>query len=413
MTAKGITMDNANTGWLFYNSYYNGFTNNDWKELVASNEDTKFQLSGSALKGIESANKAIKSSRINTPENECSINTKSRKWFELKTTYPGLLVGSGYNHSAGSIEGEFKLGFYFDYTTGKPVVPGSSVKGLLRSAFPNRNNNKLSEEYKKERTFYIKEKLKSLGINVEPDDQIDLIESEIFEGRKEDRNISVYGRDIFFDAYIEKSENENNIFLEEDFITPHKHRTDHSLDEFADPLPLMFLKVCSEVTFIFQFDLKDSAIPNAQKDGSLLNAKQKSDLFKEIILDLGIGSKTNVGYGQFDKTKQGKKADEKAAKQKSEKELKQKEQEKQKQLDAMSPVDKLFENFRQGPDDDLTVANKLTNALQKEDKNIDSSLYVEIAGRIKEIRIKQNKWTKQKKRQKKRVQFIKSILGEN
>ena len=250
-------MDNANTGWLFYNYYYNGFTDDDWQKLVAANEDKEAVLSYVALKGIETANNLIKNSRINAPENKCCINTKSRKSFELKTTYPGLLVGSGYNHSAGSIEGEFKLGFYFDYTTGKPVIPGSSVKGLLRSAFPNKNNNKLSDEYKKERTSYIKEKLKSLEKNIS-DDEINLIESEIFEGKKEDRNISVYERDIFFDAYIGKSENENNAFLEEDFITPHKHKTDHSLDEFANPVPIMFVKVLSEMIFIFQFDLKET-----------------------------------------------------------------------------------------------------------------------------------------------------------
>ena len=398
-------MDNANTGWLFYNHYYKGFNNDDWKKLVDANE---YEPSRAALDGIDSANKAIKNSRINAPENKCRISTKKREWFELKTIYPGLLIGSGYNHAAGSIEGEFKLGFYFDYTTGRPVISGSSVKGVLRSAFPNRNNNKLSEECKQERASYIKEKLKSLGINIDSDGQIDLIEAEIFEGKKEDRNISVYERDIFFDAYIEKSENEDNVFLGEDFITPHKHKTNHSLAEFADPLPLMFLKVLPEVTFIFQFDLKD---------GDILNAKQKNDLFKEIILDLGIGSKTNVGYGQFDKTEQEKKADEEAekeaAKQKSEKEQEGKKQEIQDWLDAMPPVDRLFEEFRQGTDDDLTVANKLTNAMEKEKKNIDKSLYIEIAKRIKQIRVDQNQWTKQKKRQKKRVQFIKSILGES
>lgn len=402
-------MDNANTGWLFYNYYYKGFTNNDWQKLVAANEDTKVHLSDSALGGIKTANRALKSSRINAPENGCCINTKSRKTFELKTTYPGLLVGSGYNHSAGSIEGEFKLGFYFDYTTGKPVIPGSSVKGLLRSAFPNKNNNKLSDEYKKERVSYIKEKLKSLGINIESDDKINLIEAEIFEGKKEDKNISVYKRDIFFDAYIEKSENENNAFLEEDFITPHKHKTDPRLNEFANPVPIIFVKVLSEVTFIFQFDLKDGAI--LDEDDAILDAQKKCDLFKEIIIDLGIGSKTNVGYGQFDKTEQEKQAEKEAAREQRKKEQKLKEQEKQNRLDAMSPVDRLFEEFRQGNNDDLAVANALTNAMENGNKNIDRSLYVEIAERIKKIRVDQKKWTKQKKREKKRVQFIKSILG--
>jgi len=53
---------------------------------------------------------------------------------ELTTVYPGLLIGSGYPHES-SVIGELKLGFHFDYTTGLPVIPGSSIKGVLRDAF--------------------------------------------------------------------------------------------------------------------------------------------------------------------------------------------------------------------------------------------------------------------------------------
>ena len=86
---------------------------------------------------------------------------------------------------------------------------------------------------------------------------------------------------------------------------------------------------------------------------------------------------------------------------------------KQNRLDAMSPVDRLFEEFRQGNNDELDVANALTNAMEKENKNIDKSLYVETAERIKKIRVDQKKWTRQKKRNRERVRFIESILGEN
>ena len=55
--------------------------------------------------------------------------------FDLETTYPGLLIGSGITHGSGLL-GELKLGFFMDYTTGLPVVAGSSIKGVLRSAFP-------------------------------------------------------------------------------------------------------------------------------------------------------------------------------------------------------------------------------------------------------------------------------------
>ena len=54
--------------------------------------------------------------------------------FTLQTRYPGLLIGVGNSHGSGG-EADIDLGFTFDYVTGCPYIPGSSVKGVLRSAF--------------------------------------------------------------------------------------------------------------------------------------------------------------------------------------------------------------------------------------------------------------------------------------
>ena len=70
--------------------------------------------------------------------------------------------------------------------------------------------------------------------------------------------------------------------MKSDYITPHK-------SPFKDPLPIQFLKLAPESTLKFFFKLKDGVI----------TAKQKLLLFKVILLDRGIGAKTNVGYGQF------------------------------------------------------------------------------------------------------------------
>jgi CRISPR-associated protein Cmr6 len=35
-------------------------------------------------------------------------------------------------------------------------------------------------------------------------------------------------------------------------------------------------------------------------DGVIFTSAIKKELFKQILLDLGIGAKTNVGYGQFE-----------------------------------------------------------------------------------------------------------------
>ena len=58
--------------------------------------------------------------------------------FCLDVRYPGLVTGVGISHEA-KVEGEFKLGLHLDYTTGLPVIYGSSVKGVLRSAFREEN----------------------------------------------------------------------------------------------------------------------------------------------------------------------------------------------------------------------------------------------------------------------------------
>lgn len=54
--------------------------------------------------------------------------------FQLVTTYPGLLIGMGNPHDA-KLDAAVKLGFSFDYVTGLPYLPGSSLKGICVPAF--------------------------------------------------------------------------------------------------------------------------------------------------------------------------------------------------------------------------------------------------------------------------------------
>lgn len=190
--------------------------------------------------------------------------------FDLKTTYPGLIIGSGYNHpSRGKTEEDFQNGFYFDHTTGMPVIPGSAVKGILKAVFPK---SKEDETIKDEKIKYINGELKKItnGIQLTKDNWQAIFE----EGN------------IFFDAYISSIPANGKIFAE-DYITPHK-------DIFKKPIPLRFLKIAPGVTFTFQFKLLDSCI-----DSNKLSANDKLKLFKKIITDFGIGAKRNVGYGNL------------------------------------------------------------------------------------------------------------------
>lgn len=337
--------------------------------------------------------------------------------FSLKTCYPGLVTGVGVNHQT-TIErktksersfSEFKLGFHFDHTTGIPTIPGASVKGVLRDAFPlkykgnddqynyrvgyiayvidrikaierevectfklelenaaiqiigeevynnmirqieekkesiqerfedalldlsetisaeefkcreqaipkdvekeiqrckddvittyfhannrrKRELDRISNNAERNRNEILKQKVGELveRIGVEPfvispeaSEYVEKIERNIFDGELEGEKLSVYERDIFFDAIFARG-NQDNRFLANDYLTPHKNR-------FQDPIPIQFLKLLPDVTLRFIFDLKDT----------ILTKSEKLLLFEVILLDHGIGAKTNVGYGQL------------------------------------------------------------------------------------------------------------------
>ncbi|HED01041.1 MAG TPA: type III-B CRISPR module RAMP protein Cmr6 [Proteobacteria bacterium] len=201
--------------------------------------------------------------------------------FSLSTTYPGLIIGAGYNHPAGKIEednsSDFQLGFYFDHTTGMPVIPGSTVKGILKSVFPKDGDK---AEIKKEKMKYINtEVIKDiLKIN-----GLELVDNK---GDKNDWRRLFEKGNIFYDSYISATD-DGRVFAE-DYITPHKNI-------FKNPIPIRFLKIAPDVTFTFQFKLKDSCFKNSQK----ISSNEKLKLFKKILLDFGIGAKRNVGYGNL------------------------------------------------------------------------------------------------------------------
>jgi CRISPR-associated protein Cmr6 len=102
-------------------------------------------------------------------------------------------------------------------------------------------------------------------------------EAEAFEKLFDDH------KTVFYDAYIISThrDNQGKIFAS-DYITT--HHPEDPMGEFKDPTPIKFLKILSEVTWQFQF--------KAQPDDI--------ELFRKIILDFGLGAKTNVGYGQFE-----------------------------------------------------------------------------------------------------------------
>jgi len=279
-------MSSANAGWLFYKKMYEHLYVNIGTRPKSLDEEY-----------IEQINSEV----LNT-EFQPTSYFKSKYSFPLTTLYPGLLIGTGYNHNAKECKPNFDFGFYFEHTSGMPLLPGSSIKGVIRSVF-----KKLNDDNQKESVVsFFKELFSQCKISIflghSTEDAIKVlekIEKHIFDGIDDNgNNISIYNRDKFFDAVVTQGiEAKNslgqskNLVFADDYITPHHQNL------LKEPEPNHMLKVRSGVIFEFNFDLKDSFI----NDDIHLLASQKLSLFQAILEFEGIGAKTNVGYGQFEK----------------------------------------------------------------------------------------------------------------
>jgi CRISPR-associated protein Cmr6 len=187
--------------------------------------------------------------------------------FSLYTIYPGLMIGSGYPHASG-VSNSIVGGFSFDYVTGLPIIPGSTVKGMLRSYFPDVDSDKNQE----------REKMicEILGEKVD----IDAFEEALFEKDN-----------VFLGAYPVIKEKEK-VFASE-YITPHKNPLKNPL---KNPVPLSMLKVKAGVIYEFLFKLSEYT---DSKTNETISEEKIANFFKELLLLGGIGAKTNVGFGQF------------------------------------------------------------------------------------------------------------------
>lgn len=245
----------SNLHQTYYKEYFKGI---DWSK--------KDSFSGK----IKELNVSLTAKGLFSP---IQTEVPFEKFIQLEVLYPGLVTGVGIDHEA-SIEGEFKLGLHFDWTYGMPVIYGSSVKGVLRSYFEDFYEPKDGQPTKKE-AF-----------------------DDIFNGKNGDGFKSIYDRDIFFDAVIKKADKDGRILCS-DSITPHKN------GPLKNPIPITFMKIAPGCVIEFRFKLVDTTIKLEDSNKTLeLKADEKLKIFKEILTTVGVGAKTNVGYGQLKAIKQ-------------------------------------------------------------------------------------------------------------
>ena len=280
-----------NLGKFYYKDYFEGV---DFHYLLLE-EDIKREQSEDrkrALKRqldsikdnnetkIKGKNKILSDASLSTINSVGSVQTDS---FSLKIAYPGLVTGIGINHEA-KIEGEFKLGVHFDYTYGMPVVYGSSVKGVLRAYFKDFYQGVCDATDLLHDIFCGETRDEAMEKKMYKDCWEEKVK---LEKNRKYLPKSIYNRDIFFDAVITHADKKGRILCS-DSITPHGD------NPLKNPTPLTFLKIAPGCTMEFRFKLVNSNI-----DGKVFTAAQKTALFEEIIKTVGIGAKTNVGYGQF------------------------------------------------------------------------------------------------------------------
>lgn len=251
----------ANIGYQFFHSVgIPGFVNEQVESAISVNTDV--------LEVLISADYSVVNMRVQAP---------------------GLLIGSGLAHGLPGSEEDVKTGLQFDYTSGLPVIPGSSVKGVIRNAFPTIKEDKgQPNEADDEKLNYIRSLIADI-----PE-----FSSLVLEDKLKDNDILELGNqmfnhgDIFADALLVgsgtrmKQHGPVKQVLAEDYITP------HTGGPLAQPVPIKIVKVAPGVTFAFCFKFSETKI-----GAKVVSASMKKALCTAILQDLGVGAKTNVGYG--------------------------------------------------------------------------------------------------------------------
>ncbi|MBQ3225760.1 MAG: type III-B CRISPR module RAMP protein Cmr6 [Clostridia bacterium] len=195
--------------------------------------------------------------------NEVTRSSLGNASFALKVLYPGLLLGHETIHgNLKSSEECIKAGLILDDVTGMPYIPAATIKGVVRNAFEN------------------PEMIRDLlGRN---DVDALLLEKELL-GELGDKTPRAE-RDIFFDAVMIRGSKTGKILAPEFRASEKSPLHNHVLQKF--------LKIRPKVTFLFRFDLKDG----------IITAEEKKMLLKSILMIMGIGARTSVGYGMFHPT---------------------------------------------------------------------------------------------------------------
>lgn len=256
----------ANLGWKYDKDYFEGEYRNENKYSTKNSYFTSVKLESY-------------SSIYQFAYSKDMLNLKDD--FSLTIAYPGLMTGTGIAHGIKGRDNVFKLGFYFDYTTGMPVLPGSSIKGLLRSYFPSSYKDKYPDEYEFRVKYItalvnaINTKLSEFSIEQEIDnflkDKIAAIEREVIVQKENIRQ----NLESEIEALLENVTPENELAL--------LQRMENLDNEIEEKIKILILK--KKESAIRQKDLENlNKQLNNRKKRELQNWKKtlKEMVFQEI-----------------------------------------------------------------------------------------------------------------------------------
>ncbi len=264
-------------------------------------------------------------------------------------------------------------GVCWHHTLGIPYLPGSSIKGIVRS--------------------WAKTWLK--------DDKVEQICGP------EDDNARQVGSVIFFDALPVKP-----IKMEIDIMTPHYseyYRENVPPADCYSPIPIPFLTVAGEQSFMF------SLAPRRPGDESNLeDVKIAAEWLEQALTIIGAGAKTAAGYGRFMPDAEAKKAWQKyLAEEKQALEKERQEQLKQEKLAAMTPLRREMEE--DGYSDDIqafknAIATKWLDRMESADREEGIEIAELLMNWYQEKDPKQ--WNKPNKKNKEKINRIKAVLNK-
>lgn len=289
----------TNMAYIFYNEYFEG--------LIEDREERgAFQLKEGSFEERNEGLVTFDFPLDDSPLKELEKHSNYRS-FQLQTTYPGLMIGLGNPHDLKG-KGAIKAGFSFDYVTGLPYIPGSSLKGVLRSYFPQETKDELQ-------LTYIRSSLGAEYCDLDIE-QIHELELAIFGPRlkkkdshqggtdtsSKEKEKTIVHKDVFLGAYpasVNAQPMRNRKLLDLEYITPHledeEKRISPHRSSLKNPIPINMLKVKPGVVFEFAFLLTDTILSGEKK----VTVEAKLNLFETLLKDMGIGAKTNTGFSQF------------------------------------------------------------------------------------------------------------------